>query len=347
MSKESTLRNTQTAESLLNFAEEVGPGLRGLEAKAVFGQLDQRYGDLQSAIEWFIDKGRTDEALRLAISLVPFWMATKRLDAGSAWIDRALALPGGDDAYRGRALFDAGYLAFWKGDDERSSALHNRALRLGRQTNNPTVTALALVGLARIALRTDVDEARRLCREALAVTEGTADRVGRSSAMHVLGVAAQMAGDLLEARELMSERITLAREMGNLATVSSEAGNLSMVERQLGNLEEAEALAREALDIDYRRGDDLAIPWKLNGLAAVATDRGEFDRAATLIGAADVTMEAAGGAWPPDELVHYQRTVATLSDAMGSAAFERARAAGYSMSTPEIVDFGLGTRPKT
>ena len=163
--------------------------------------------------------------------------------------------------------------------------------------------------------------------------------------MHVLAVAAQMAGDFLEARELMSQRIALAREMGNLATVSVEAGNLSMVERQLGNLEQAEALAREALSIDYRRGDELAIPWKLNGLAAVAADRGDWERAAMLIGAADVTMEAAGGAWPPDERVHYERTVATLDRAMGPAAFERARAVGHSMSTAEAVDFALQARP--
>ena len=337
--------DARTAQSLLNLAEGSGPGLRGLEAKAVFQQLDQQYGDLQLAMQWLIEQGRANEAFRLAISLVAFWMATKRLDEGSAWFDRALALPGGDDAHRGRALFDAGYLAFWKGDDERSSSLQNRALELGRQAKDPTVTALALVGLARIALRTDVEEAQRLCREALAITEGTADRAGRSSAMHVLGVAAQMAGDYLEARHLMSERIALARELGNLATVSSEAGNLSMVERQLGNLDEAEALAREALDIDYQRGDDLAIPWKVNGLAAVATDRGEFNRAATLIGVADATMEAAGGAWPPDELVHYERTVATLIEAMGSAEFARARAAGHSLTTSEAVDFALGTRP--
>jgi len=44
-----------------------------------------------------------------------------------------------------------------------------------------------------------VGEARRLSREAIAVTEGTPDRFGRSNAIHVLGVAAQMAGDLLEA----------------------------------------------------------------------------------------------------------------------------------------------------
>jgi tetratricopeptide (TPR) repeat protein len=271
-------------------------------------------------------------------------MATKRLEEGCACFDQVLAMPGGDDAYRGRALFDAGYLAFWKGDHERSSLLQQRALALGHQSDNPTIIALALVGLARIALRTDLEEARRLCREALAATAGTMDQAGRSSAMHVLGVTAQMAGDFQEARALMSERIALARELGNLATVSSEAGNLSMVERQLGNLEMAEALAHEALDIDYRRGDELAIPWKINGLAAVAADRGEFDRAAVLIGAADATMEAAGGAWPPDELIHYERTISVLRDALGPIAFARARAVGHSMTTSEAVDFALTIR---
>ena len=336
--------NTQSAESLLSFAESVRPKLGGLEANAVFEQLNHQYVDLLSAIRWFIDQERTDEALRLGSSLVPFWMATKRLEEGSTWLERALAVPGGHDTHRGRALFDAGYLAFWRGDDERSSSLQNQALNLGRQTNNPTVTALALVGLARIALRTDVEEARRLCREALAVTEGTADRDGRSSAMHVLAAAAQMAGDLIEARELMSARIALARETGNLATVSIESNNLSMVERQLGNIDAAETLAREALDITYRRGNNISIPWNINGLAAVATDRREYDRAATLIGIADAAMEAAGGAWPPDELVHYERTVSTLTGAMGSAAFERARATGHSMTTPEAIAFALGTR---
>jgi tetratricopeptide (TPR) repeat protein len=335
----------QTAGALLKFVEEAGPRLRGLEAKTVFVQLEQQHTELLSALEWFAAQGRTDESLRLATSLVPFWMATKRLEEGSTWFERALALPGGDAALRGRALFDAGYLAFWKGDDERSASLQNQALELGRQTKDPTVTALALVGLARIALRTDIEEARRLCREALAVTEGTADRVGRSSAMHVLGVTAQMAGDLLQARELMSQRIALAREQGNLATIGSESGNLSMVERQLGNLDQAEALAREALDIVYRRGDDLAIPWMVNGLAAVARDRGERERAATLIGIADATMEAAGGAWPPDELVHYDQTVAALTEAMGPAEFERARAASRSMTKAEAIAFALGTRP--
>ncbi len=323
-------------------AEQAGPELRGLEAKAVFQQLDEQYAHFRIAMQWFIEQGRANEALRFASSLAGFWMATKRLDEGAAWFDRSLALTGGDDVHRGRALFDAGYLAFWKGDDVRSASFQNRALEIGRRSNDPTVTALALVGLARIALRTDVGVAQTLCREALAITEGTADRAGRSSAMHVLAVAAQMSGDLLEARDLMTQRIEMARELRNFATISAEAGNLSMVERQFGNLDRAEALAREALEIDYHRGDHMSVPWKLNGLAAVAADRGDFGRASTLIGVADASMQAAGGAWPPDERQQYDRTLAILREAMGSEEFERARAVGRAMTTSEAVGFALG-----
>src|SRR5437764_1199313 len=114
-----------------------------------------------------------------------------------------------------------------RGDDDRAFALHDQALAIGRRIGDPTVTAKALTGLARIALRrTGVDEARRLCHEALAITEGTADRTGRSNALHVLGVTAQMAGEVLEARKLMSERNALARETGNYATIGLHASNL-------------------------------------------------------------------------------------------------------------------------
>ena len=334
--------NAQVAESLLELAERAGPGLRGLEAKELFVQLDRRHDDLLAAMQWFIDQGRTNEILRLTNSLAPYWMATRRLEEGSSWLDRALQSPGGDDARRGRTHFEAGMLVFWTGDDARASAHHHRALEIGRRISNPTVTALALTGLARIALRTDVAEARRLCREALEVTEGTDDRWGRSSAIHVLGVAAQMAGDCIEARDFMNQRIPIARELGNYQAVSLEGSNLSMVERQLGNLDRADALARESLEIFKQRGDEWAFPYGLNALMAVAAERGQLEYAATLAGAAEAMMEAQGAAWPPDERPHYERTVAALTVAMGPAEFARARAVGRSMSSAEAVDFALG-----
>jgi tetratricopeptide (TPR) repeat protein len=294
-----------------------------------------------AALEWFVGHERPDEAMRLGSRLTYLWMTTKRLDEGSAWFDQILALAGGGDARRGRALFDAGYLAFWQGDYERSAQLQNEALELGRRVRDPTVTAIALTGLARIALESDVDEARRLCLEALEVTDGTDDRDGRSHATHVLGVASQMAGDLEAARTYMSERLALARQEGNVGTVAAEAGNLSMVERQLGNLDHAEALAHEALDIAARRGNALAIPWMMNSVAAVAAAKGAHERAATVLGAADSLLEAAGGEWPPDELVQHEQTTSVLTEAMGQAELERVRAVGRSMTAAEAVDFAL------
>ncbi|HEX5013262.1 MAG TPA: tetratricopeptide repeat protein [Candidatus Limnocylindrales bacterium] len=338
-----------SAQSLLETAEQAGPGLRGLNANALFADLERQYDDLLAALQWFLENERTDEALRLAIALAPVWMARKRLDEGLEWFDKALAAPGGSEIARGNAYFQAGLLAFWPGKDERSSELHGKALAIGRQTGDPTVTALALTGLARLALRSgnaaDIKEARWLCREALEVTEGTADTIGRGNAMHVLGVAAQMAGDFAEARDMMNQRIALARETGNLATVSSEAGNLSMVERQLGNLDEADALAREALEIDYRRGDEWAMPYKVSGIAAVATDRGDFERAATLVGAAEAMMEREKADWPPDERPHYERMLYRLPRGLGQEEFERIRATGRAMSTDEAVAFALGALP--
>lgn len=335
----------KTAESLLGFAETSRTGLTGFDSKAVLAELDRLYLELLVALQWFIDEGRPDDSFRLAAALVPFWEATKRIDEGDTWFERALAAPGGSALARGRALYEHGLLIFWAGHYERSGSLLAQALEVGRGTGDPTVTALALAGLARIAARTDVDEAKRLLHEALSVTEGTADRLGRSNAMHVLGVAAQMSGDFEEARRVMTERIALAREAGNYATIGYESGNLSMVERQLGNLDRAEALSREAIEIVSRRGDELGIPWMVNGLAAVTAARGDLERAATLIGIADVTIERAGGEWPPDERVQYDGTVATLTARMGTKSFERARARGYSMTTPDGVALALEPAP--
>jgi tetratricopeptide (TPR) repeat protein len=332
----------QRAVALLSFSEEIAPRLRGLDAKEGLTELEERYDELKAALELFVGAGRAAEAQRLATSLAPFWMATKRMAEGSALLDRALALPGDDDVARGWAFFYAGMLAFWQGDDDRSTALHEQALELGRKAGDSTVTALALGGLARIALRAGENErARQLCREAFEVTEGTDDRAGRSGALHVLGVAAQMAGDLEEARDRMSERLALMREEENYAGISAEAANLSTVMRQLGNLAEAEVLGREALEIDDRRRDEIRVPWELNILAAISAERGEHERAAKMLGAAEAMIESQGAEWPPDEVIHYEKTVASLSAATSAQAYEAARAAGRAMSTREIVDYAL------
>ena len=336
--------DAHAAGSLLELAEEAAPGASGPDAKASLATLEARSDDLLAALGWFVDAGRTDDALRLANSLYRFWITKQRFDEGAIWFDRALGSAGGDDRVRGKATLYAGFMPFWLGDDERAGELFTRALEIARRLDDAPLVSQALGGLARVALRTDVAEGRRLAREALVVSEGAADEPGRSNALHLLGVGAQIAGDLTEAREWMIQRLTIVRATGNEFLVASEASNLSMVERQLGNLDAAEALAREALEIGQRIGDEFTRPFAISGLAAIATERREFERAATLVGAAEAIMEAQQMAWPPDERPHYDRLLATLPEAMGSDGWDRARGRGRSMAASEAVAFALAPR---
>ena len=331
------------AESLLVSAEEVRQALRGPDGAAAQARLDELYPQLREAFELFLGAGRSDDALRLASTLAPFWMATSRIEEGDAWFREATDSPGGSEAVRARGLYDHGYLIFWTGDYDRSGSLAREAVETGRAAAEATTVALALGVLARIALKTDLDEAKRLLHEAIAVTEGTDDVEGRSSAMHVLGVAYQMSGEFEEASKVMSDRIALGRETGNDYLIAIESANLSMVERQLGNLDRAEALAREALDIMNRRGDELAIPWVVNSLAAVTAARGDHLRAATLLGFAETGIERAGGKWPPDERAQYEGTLETLRNGLAPGDLDRARAEGAAMSTSEAVAYATSS----
>ena len=336
--------DTSTAESLLAFAESTGPSVRAPapDGKAALDAIDDRATELVAAIDWFVQTGRADEALRLANALYPFWITKQRFDDGWAAYDRALSASDGAPNLRARASIDAGFMPFWTGDDERASASFRRGLVIAREIDDTRLVSRGLGGLIRVALRADVAEARRLGREALAYADDAGNLDGRSDALHLLGVGAQIAGDLTEAREWMRQRLALVREQGNEALIASEAANLSMVVRQLGDLDESEALVREALEIADRRGDEFMKPFALSGFAAIATERGEDQRAATLVGAAEAIMEAQNMAWPPDERPHYERMLAVLPERVGSVEFERARSAGRSMSTAHAVAFALG-----
>jgi len=296
-------------------------------------------------LRWFVESRRPDQALTMASTLSPYWTATKRIEEGVSWLSASLTIPGADPVRSAQAFHDLGMLLFWQGKYEEALGHFETSEAVARAAGDVNVTALALAGQARVALRSDVEQARRLCREALELTEGASDALGRSSALHVLGVAAQMTGDLDEAKRVMSERLAIGRQTGNLPLISSEAGNLCMVERQLGNLEAAELLGREALEIDVRRRDARSIPWKVNGLAAVAAAAGEDERAARLIGVADATMEQSGGAWPPDEQVQYTETVEVLAGRLGEDEFNRLRAAGHETDVDAALAFAL-RRPR-
>jgi hypothetical protein len=197
--------------ALLGFAGEAGRRLRGLDAERWRHRVEGRYRELEAAFDWLLGQGRVGVALELATTLAEFLRISGRVATGRGWLGRALAAAAPDDPHRAVALYEDGMLAFWQGADEDACSRHGQSLHLARRLGDHTGVALALCGLARVALREDLGWAVALCEEALATVAGTGDRLGRANALHVLGVAAQMRGDLPRARELMTARIAAAR----------------------------------------------------------------------------------------------------------------------------------------
>jgi len=330
-----------TAADLAGIAEESRARARRVQPDAT-APVEERYPELLEALDWHLAVGQPEQALQLASALVPFWIATTRIDDGDAWFSRALAAAAGDGAARARALHDHGYLVFWTGRYDLAQQRFADSLSLAKDLGDGSLQALALAGLARVALNSDVGEAVRLLRHADAITRELPDSDhGRSSALHVLGVALQMSGDLQAAREVMSARLSMGRASGDQFIVWVESANLSMVERQLGNLDRAEELVRRALTIDAARGDEMSIAWTINGLAAVTAAKGDHQRAATLLGMAAAMLECAGGHWPPDEREQYEETLATLTTALGSDVLSDALDRGAAFSVKAGIAFAL------
>jgi hypothetical protein len=334
--------DAETVDRLIATAEEARAAMRRGEDATGLDQFERHYGPMREALDVWLSSGRADEAFRLSAALVPFWMGTKRVDEGMAWLDAALGTGEGSDAARARGLHDHGYLAFFSGGYELAERRFAESRALADRAEKPDVAALALAGSARVALNDDPAASVRMLREALELTRDLPDSLGRSSADHVLGVALQLSGDLEGARDVMQARLGDARKSGNEFVVYVESSNLSMVERKLGNFDGAEVLSLDALRIVTRKHDEMAIPWVINGLAAVTAAKGNHRRAATLLAIAESLLARAGGEWPADEREQFEGTLAAVSATVPAKVLERARARAGTMTLEECVAAALG-----
>jgi tetratricopeptide (TPR) repeat protein len=330
-----------TAESLIVAAEEARAAMRRGEDAAGLRAFEAGYADMRESLDWFLGHGRADDAFRLSAAMTQFWMASKRVVEGMTWLERALGTGQGSDGARARGLHDIGYLAFFTGGYDVAERSFRESRELARRAGDQNVVALALAGSARVKLNDDPAAAVGLLREAIAITKDLPDSPGRSSAEHVLGVALQLSGDLAGARDVMAERLRHARETGNAFAVFVEAANLSMVERKLNHLDAAEALSREALRIVISKNDQMAIPWVINGLAAVTAAKGRYERAAMLIAIAESLLARAGGEWPADEREQYEGTLASVAAELPRPHLAGVRAAAGAMTLDQALTVAL------
>ena len=155
------------------------------------------------------------------------------------------------------------------------------------------------------------------------------------------GRLAGFVGRLDEARQWLAQAIDAYQRLGDRTLALVARSDLAHAVRVGGDVGEAEALYRETLH-DWRYlGNRGAIANQLECLGYLALAKREYDRAATLLGAAEIIREKANADRLWYEIHEYEAATSALRSAMEPVALEMAWSRGQSMTIDEATNFAL------
>lgn len=281
------------ANRLLDLAEAADAAHYGPAYASYRTRLERHADAFEPAVRCFLDIGEPDAALRLVAALRAFWQERGTADLGRALTDLALDATGPGRPARPAALLAAAELAFRQADREAAARLSSESVALARRLGDRRTAGLALLNLARVALRDgDATSVVRLARRAQRVAPG--DAIVRRGSMHLRAWAAHAAGDLPGAIRRFTASLALRRRMGDEVGVAVELGNLADMALEQGDPEAALGHLRESLVLARRLDARNLLLAGLISAAKLAARRGDAAAARPLLDAARAGYRAAG-----------------------------------------------------
>lgn len=241
---EAKVMRRQHAQYVLSLSEEAGAALRGPSREAWLQRLDREHDNARAALNWFLERGDTEAALRLATGLAAFWTTRGYRTEGLRWLSLTLAHEGTDRSLRAEALGEAARLAWFHGDYRRAISLSEEQLALVR----------------------DLGDRWRLAR-----------------VLRDFGVLLQHHKNLVRATALFEESLVLFRELGDVGGIARALSGLGTVAKDRGDYDDATRLLEESLNIYRQLQDADGLYWTLMSLGFTASAQGNYERAAELI----------------------------------------------------------------
>jgi predicted ATPase len=372
------------AERFLQLAEEAEPELTRANQAVWLGRLDEEADNIRTALDWAVEAGEAELALRFAGALVRFWSTRGLMAEGRRRLASALEL-GGEipPDTLARAHFAAGYAALGMGDfdeaklaferclaaavaadaeapalaqlawlamaagDSAAQELADRARALAAESGDKLTESGALGTLAELAAaRGDVEAAIRLYERGLELRRGLGDNRLVANSLLALGRLDVLRGSLERATVLLEESRSLAGGVKDTWTISAALASLGAVRLFRGEAAAARDLLEEALRLARDRHDRRVAAEAVQGLAAVLALEGRGVDSARLFGAADAIRATTGAAASPFEAMESSRFLLPLRESLG-AAFEAELMRGRSHTPDEAIAlaFVAGSTP--
>ena len=328
------------ATAFLALARTSELGMFGEDQARWLDLFEIEHGNLRAALDWFFTHGTLDDAARLGWLLHRFWWIRGHFGAARRW--RAAILPQREQlspTLHALALLTAAFLTYAEGDHATTGALLTAGLPLARAVDQPVIftLTLGLGGLAALG-RGETGRARMNLTEALAVAETTGDRWDIGMMQNFLGYVALAEGDEARARTCLEEAESSWRSSGSRWDLAINLTMRSALAEWRSDDALAEALVREGMALLRPLGDTWVSVYALGQFAGVAIGRGDYLRAARLLGATEQLRDTTGTTilFASDRALHERRN-ATLRAVLSEAEFSAAWAAGQRLTLPQAL----------
>ncbi|MBF6221564.1 LuxR family transcriptional regulator [Nocardia abscessus] len=308
---------------------------------AWFRELNREHANLRAALQCGL-AGAPETALEMAAVLRPFWEHNRFLTEGYRWLTDALAKSGEPSQPRARALSAAASLAALLSDRGSARRLVDECVTLARKLNAPDILAEAMLDSALLAFNDD-DTARAL-ELAETATHLAAECGHHAMEMDSLAFAFVCALVLDEARStVLAERllaVAVARGphlLGGLAQWS-----MGLDRWRHGDQDAATEYLARSIEMFSLFDRCVWLASAFEGLAWTAVARGDFERAARLLGAAEILARSTVRLAHAITGVLGDKMRDEVREALGAKAFQEIFDSGTALSLDEAIDYALG-----
>jgi len=281
-------------EVYTELAEMVAPELLRKDRKLWLDVMESDHDNIRSALDWAMANGEVDLALRLVTASWRFWQARGHLHEARRRVDSILTMPGGEPRHRAKAMEALGGILWWQARMEECFDVYERVLQMQRELGDPKEIANALYNYGLAAAFTGPESERQIGFEYMEAVFDEAEEIyadlgdlgGLGDIEWARGSAvAYVAMDPESATEHMKKSVHFYSQAGNEFGMGWGLFEVGNVARRIGRYDEAWEYLRRGLELFTGHRDVSAAVIFIAGLAAVAQDLGDQERAERLAGA--------------------------------------------------------------
>jgi predicted ATPase len=327
----------------VGFVERSFTRSRGVHLTSTIQHARAELPNIRAGVAHATATGRLAAVVDIAWYVVHLALFLGRLREVRNWMAPVLASPAvRDPSSEARLRTAAGFTDFELGDYDAAATHLDAALVAARAAEDRYAEGTAL--LVRAVHWTHGGEIDRARTDLSALLEIAAEAGDELMALYAMNVSAGIAffeGEIELARETDERCLVAARRIGCLPLVAQALVGLAAVARVSGDLAGAADRLREAAAIGGAlHPEGMAIC--LEGCAGVALGRGDAQRAAAALGAADVVRELSGNPVWPVLRPYLAEVIGDAHAQLGEAAFDRAWRSWRDLPPTEALELALG-----